>query len=137
MLPASCTFGVRLLVQVEHGAHLSDLTAASTGDAAVVADHEVGEVSVEGFGLWQQKAQAQLQKTLWLQVSQPKGSGHDVFQLPVRSLFLIGFRQIQIVLPDILQKGERQQRGGGAGWKGEIKGFLSLSERQKQFLSFD
>lgn len=121
MLPAPCTFGVGLLVQVEHGAHLSDLTAPLAGDPAVVADHEVREVQLEALGLRQQEAQAQLEETLWLQVRQTEGSGHDVFQLPVGPLFLVGFRQIQIVLPDILQGARKAAERGRGGVEGERK----------------
>ncbi len=95
-LPSSLcdTFGVGQLVQVEHSAHLAALTVAFTGDAAVVADHVVSEILIEGFGLRQPEAQAQLEQPLWLQVSQSKSLSHDIFKPPVRSLFLVGFRQI-------------------------------------------
>lgn len=110
MLPVctGSTFGVGLLVQVENGTHLVDLAAPITDDAAAVVDHEVGEVLIEGFALRQQEAQAQLKQTFRLQVSQSKSLGHDVFQPPVGLLFLVGFRQIQIVLPDILQRGRKE-----------------------------
>ena len=92
------------MVQAEHSTHLAELTVTFAGDAAVVVDHEVAEIQVEGFGLRQPEAQAQLEQALWLQVSQSKSLGHDIFKPPVRSLFLVGFRQVQIVLPDILQR---------------------------------
>lgn len=106
----SSTFRVGLLVQVEHGTHLLDFTVSSTDDAAVVVDHEVAEIRVKGFGLWLQKAQAQLKEALWLQVSQSESFSHDIFKPPVGLLFLVGFRQIQIVLPDILQRGREKQQ---------------------------
>lgn len=128
-------FGVGQLVQVEHGTHLVDLTVALADDAIVVADHHVAEILVEGFGLRQPEAQAQLEQTLWPQVSQSKSLSHDIFKPPVRSLFLVGFRQIQIVLPDILQRGRdapMRKRG-----KGETKQSLSLFECQKRALCAD
>lgn len=106
----SSTFVVGLLVQVKHRAHLVDLTASITGDSIIVADHKVAEILVKRFGLWQQEAQAQLKKTFWLQVFQPKSLGHDVFQPPVGLLFLVGLRQIQVVLPDILQRDRKAQK---------------------------
>lgn len=102
---AGDTFGVGELVQVEDGTHLVDLAVAAADDAPVVGDHEVAEVLVEGSGLRQPEAQAQLEQTLRPQVSQSESLRHDVFKPPVGSLFLVGFRQIQIVLPDILQRG--------------------------------
>lgn len=80
------------MVQVEHSTHLADLAASLTGDTAIVVDHVVSEILVEGFGLWQPEAQAQLEEALWLQVSQSKSLSHDIFKPPVGSLFLIGFR---------------------------------------------
>lgn len=108
--PPGNTPGVGELVQVEHGTHLADLAVALTGDAAVVVDHVVTEVPAEGFGLRQQEAQAQLEQASWPEVSQSESLGHDIFQPPIRSLFLVGFRQIQIVLPDILQGGRKAPR---------------------------
>lgn len=79
----------------------------------------MAEVLVEGFGLWQPEAQAQLEQALWPQVSQSKSLGHDIFKPPVGSLFLVGFRQIQIVLPDVLQRGRKAQRESEGGRKRE------------------
>lgn len=117
MLPSSLrdTPGVGRLVQVEHGTHLVHLAAPLTGDAAVVSDHVVAEVLVEGRGRRQVEGQAQLEEALWLQVNHSKIPSHDIFKPPVGPLFLVGFRQIQVVLPDILQRGrkapeERQRR---------------------------
>lgn len=76
----------------------------------------MAEVGVEGFGLWLQKAQAQLKEALWLQVSQSERFSHDIFKPPVGLLFLVGFRQIQIVLPDILQR-ERERGGEGKAFE--------------------
>lgn len=112
------------LVQVEHSTHLVDLAVALADDAAVVADHHVAEILVEGFGLRQPEAQAQLEQTLRPQVSQSKSLSHDIFKPPVRSLFLVGFRQIQIVLPDILQQGGTHQKRQRE--KGETTQSLSL-----------
>lgn len=103
------TPGVGQLVQEQHGTHLVDPAVPLTGGAAVVTDHEVCEVALEGGGLRQPEAQAQLQEAARPQVSQSKRLRHDVFQPPVRLLFLVGFRQIQIVLPDVLQ-GRRRER---------------------------
>lgn len=109
LFPTCDAFGVGRLVQVEHGAHLVDLTVAVTDDAAVVADHEVAEVHVEGFAVWQHEGPAQQQQAVWPQVGQSKSLRHDIFQPPVGPLFLVGFRQIQVVLPDILRRGGRKQ----------------------------
>lgn len=125
------TFGVRQLVQVEHSTHLADLAASLTGNAAIVVDHVVAEILVEGFGLRQPEAQAQLQEALWLQVRQSKSLRHDIFKPPVGSLFLIGFRQIQIVLPDILQKERMAPRGGGGEEEKEV---FDSFQWQKLFL---
>ena len=91
----------------------------------------MAEIHGEGFGLRQPEAQAQLEQALWPQVSQSKSLSHDIFKPPVRSLFLVGFRQIQIVLPDILQREKSTER------EGERKKSLSLFEYQKQFLCAD
>ena len=118
MLPfALCdTSGVGQLVQVEHSTHLADFTVPVTDDAAVVSDHVVPEVLVEGSGLRQPEAQAQLEQAPRPQVSQSKRLSHDIFEPPVGPLFLIGFRQIQIVLPDILQMERKApKREGGEG----------------------
>lgn len=114
MLPLSLcdTFGVGQLVQVEHSTHLADLTVSFADDAAVVADHVVREILVKGFGLRQHEAQAQLEQALWLQVSQSESLSHDIFKPPVGSLFLVGFRQIQIVLPDILHTERKAPKRG-------------------------
>lgn len=68
---------------MEHRAHLSYLTVSFTGDAVVVVDHEVTEILVEGFGLRQAEAQAQLEEALWLEVSQSKSLSQDIFQPPI------------------------------------------------------
>lgn len=130
MLPFSLrdALGVGQLVQVEHSAHLSDLTLAVTDDAAVVAHHVVTEILVEGFGLRQPEAQAQLEQALWLQVSQSESLGHDIFKPPVRSLFLVGFRQIQIVLPDILQRGRKSTKREREGRKKQVFESFSMPE---------
>lgn len=58
----------------------------------------------------QPEAQAQLQQAARLQVRQTEGLRHDIFKPPVGPLFLVGFRQIQEVLPDVLQRRETQNR---------------------------
>lgn len=126
------TFGVRLLVQVENGTHLADLAASITDDAVAVVDHEVGEVLIEGFALRQHEAQAQLKQAFRLQVAQSKSLGHDVFQPPVGPLFLVGFRQIQIVLPDILQRGRKEPHR-----RRDKERKQSQFESQNQVLCFD
>lgn len=110
-----------------------DFTGSLTDDAAVEADHEVSEILVKGFGLRQPEAQAQLKQALWLQVTQSKSLSHDIFKPPVGSLFLVGFRQIQVVLPDILQRGRRAPKEMGEGGGGS----LGLFESQNLFLCTD
>lgn len=120
VLPSSLrdTLGVRELVQEQHRTHLVEPTVPLTGGAAVVADHEVGEVPLEGRFLRQPEAQAQLQEAVGPQVSQSKRLRHDVFQPPVGLLLLVGFRQIQIVLPDVLQGRWRERERVFSGlWK--------------------
>lgn len=104
------TLGVGELVQEEHGTHLVEPAVALAGGAAVVTDHEVGEVAAEGGGLRQPEAQAQFQQAGRPQVGQSKRLRHDVFQPPVGLLFLVGFRQIQIVLPDVLEGRRRREK---------------------------
>ena len=123
-----------MLVQTEHSTHLIDLTAATTGYTTVIVDHEVIEIFFKGFCLRQPEAQAQLKQALWMEVSQSKSLSHDIFKPPIGSLFLVGFRQIQIVLPDILQR-ERKAPKSRVG-EGREK-LLSLFESQKQFLCAD
>ena len=106
------TPGVGLLVQEEHGTHLVDPAVSLTGGAVVVTDQEVCEVALKGGGLRQPEAQAQLQEAARPQVSQAKRLRHDVLQPPVGLLFLVGFRQIQIVLPDVLQGRKRGRKRG-------------------------
>lgn len=110
-LPSSGdALGVRQLVQVEHGTHLVHLAVALADDAAVVADHEVAEVFSEVGRARLQEAASQLQQADRPQVSQSESLGHGVFQPPVGPLFLVGFRQIQVVLPDVLHTGKEEKQ---------------------------
>lgn len=95
---------------MEDGTHLVHLAAALADDAAVVADHEVAEVPGEAGGAGLQEAASQPQQAGRPQVSQSKSLGHGVFQPPVGPLFLVGFRQIQVVLPDVLHGAEEEKQ---------------------------
>lgn len=108
--PPPDTLRVGQSVQVEHCTHLVDLTVTLADRADVVTNHEVCEIRVEALGLRHPEAEAQLQQAVRPQVAQSKRLRHDVFEAPVRPLFLVGFRQIQIVLPDILQGGTEKRK---------------------------
>lgn len=102
--------GVGRPVQVEDGTHLVHLAVALADDAAVVAHHEVAEVFSEARRARSQEAASQPQQARRPQVSQSESLGHGVFQPPVGPLFLVGFRQIQVVLPDVLHKREKEKQ---------------------------
>lgn len=110
-LPSSGdALGVGQLVQVEDGTHLVHFAVALADDAAVVADHEVAEVFSEGGRARLQEAAYQPQQAGRPQVSQSESLRHGVFQPPVGPLFLVGFRQIQVVLPDVLHRAEGEKQ---------------------------
>jgi len=96
---------------VQRRTHLAELAVALARRGAVVRHRVVTEVHGEGLGARRREAPGEPQEAGGPQVGQPEGLRHGVLQTPRRTPALVGFRQIQEVLPDILQEGGGDNEG--------------------------